>query len=649
MDFLHLKVTPKHRTATAKSPMGAAAYRAAENLVDKINGDRANFARKGGVTETLLLLPPQAPADLLTVQGLWDSVQASAPSKGRVTWAQEIEIGLPNELDHDAHKQILKDFIDKYIAMGFCAQASFHNKGDGNPHVHILLTARKLDAKGQWLPQEKRKRVYANCRDENGRPAFDPDLPTTPDTRIPVLDKEGKQKYQYRLGCAPQPRWEQVVVVKPDFDLFSKETLLAWRAEAAGCINRAYQEHGLDIRVDHRSFKERGIDRTPTRHLGSYCKSLERRGVRTRRGDWNRMVRRLNSLQAAREARDQALAESAKRKAEQQAMRQEIAEQFADIRFADSLFMAICHDPYLRKLWLELDRIERQYALKKLAESRSEGVSKPTIKPMATRLVAALFDAIVVPEINEKNAKKAAEEAAEEAAQRQREAQRRAADEAAKKTAMEEAKHQSEERRKRAEEAKREAEERRKRVEAQHKAEEVKAKPETREEQLARLIGKPIVVVTPPAQKIDNAIKRMLSQPETKPVTKPITRQSQVSEHSATKPADDLGNAISKILSPEHKPKATTASSVGLDAIEKSLDELFAKEEEQRQKEREEAWARMERGEAEPEPEMTEEEREIARLAAMYGNDNDDESERENAHVHGAEVDQSQRRRGRGR
>jgi len=35
---------------------------------------------------------------------------------------------------------------------------AIHDKGDGNPHVHILLTMRAMDEKGKWLP--KSRKVY---------------------------------------------------------------------------------------------------------------------------------------------------------------------------------------------------------------------------------------------------------------------------------------------------------------------------------------------------------------------------------------------------------------------------------------------------------------------------------------------------------
>ncbi len=44
------------------------------------------------------------------------------------------------------------------------ADFAIHDKGDGNPHAHILLTMRPMDENGKWLP--KSHKIYE--LDENG-------------------------------------------------------------------------------------------------------------------------------------------------------------------------------------------------------------------------------------------------------------------------------------------------------------------------------------------------------------------------------------------------------------------------------------------------------------------------------------------------
>ena len=42
----------------------------------------------------------------------------------------------------------------------------------------------------------------------------------------------------------------------------------SWRASWAEIVNRYLEKAGLEIRIDHRSFKRQGLDLTPTKHVG---------------------------------------------------------------------------------------------------------------------------------------------------------------------------------------------------------------------------------------------------------------------------------------------------------------------------------------------------------------------------------------------
>jgi len=57
----------------------------------------------------------------------------------------------------------------------------------------------------------------------------------------------------------------------------SSESLKQWRAAWAEKVNTAYEAAGLDLRVDHRSYEEQGLDLIPTLHEGKYITMEERR------------------------------------------------------------------------------------------------------------------------------------------------------------------------------------------------------------------------------------------------------------------------------------------------------------------------------------------------------------------------------------
>ena len=63
-----------------------------------------------------------------------------------------------------------------------------------------------------------------------------------------------------------------------------------WRAAWADTANRYLEKCGHTDRLDHRSYERQGIDQVPTIHLGVAASQMERKGIRTGRGDINRKI-----------------------------------------------------------------------------------------------------------------------------------------------------------------------------------------------------------------------------------------------------------------------------------------------------------------------------------------------------------------------
>ena len=75
----------------------------------------------------------------------------------------------------------------------------------------------------------------------------------------------------------------------------SVEQLIAWRKAWADVVNRYLQAAGSSIRIDHRSYKERGIDLIPMIHEGPAARRIEARGGVSRRCEQNRQIRAENA------------------------------------------------------------------------------------------------------------------------------------------------------------------------------------------------------------------------------------------------------------------------------------------------------------------------------------------------------------------
>ena len=79
-------------------------------------------------------------------------------------------------------------------------------------------------------------------------------------------------------------------------DWGSSETLEFWREQWAGMCNAKFEEKGLDVRIDHRSYERQGIELLPTVHEGPTVRAMEKKGIKTEKGEFNRWIRATNAF-----------------------------------------------------------------------------------------------------------------------------------------------------------------------------------------------------------------------------------------------------------------------------------------------------------------------------------------------------------------
>ncbi len=165
-----------------KSVIAAVAYRAGEKLYDRETGLTHDFTHKGGVVYREILLPDHAPKEYMNRQALWESV-TKVEKKSNAQFAREVEVALPVVFSRELQFAVIREYVQiNFVSKGMCADIAIHDRGNGNPHAHILLTTRPIKADGSWGAKEKKD--YS--RDENGN-------------RIPLIDKKtGKQKFGKR-------------------------------------------------------------------------------------------------------------------------------------------------------------------------------------------------------------------------------------------------------------------------------------------------------------------------------------------------------------------------------------------------------------------------------------------------------------------
>ena len=241
-----------------RSAVASAAYRSGEKLLNEETGILHDFTRKSGVVMSEILLPVNAPDRFHDRQTLWNEVQ-KVEKRSDAQLAREVEVALPNELTNAQQIECVRSYIkDNFTSKGMIADWALHDKGDGNPHAHIMLSVREIDENEKWT--SKQKSVFANARDDKGRPVYDPSLPSydlkdkenTSQYRIPVLDENGNQKTRERKGKGTEYLWERISIPANDWNDHSKAE--EWRKSWAEHCN-----HYLvpDKQIDHRSYERR--------------------------------------------------------------------------------------------------------------------------------------------------------------------------------------------------------------------------------------------------------------------------------------------------------------------------------------------------------------------------------------------------------
>ena len=283
--------------AGGRSAVASAAYRSGEKLYNDETGITHDFTRKGGVILCEIMLPPNAPERYKNREVLWNEVQ-QIEKRSDAQFAREIEVALPAEMSREEQIECVRSFIqDNFVSEGMIADWALHDKGDGNPHAHIMLTLRGFDEHEKWL--QKQKSVFANSRDDKGRPVYDPSLPSydpknkeeTSQYRIPQLDENGDQKTRVREGKGTEYLWEKISIPANDWNEHSKAEL--WRSSWAEHCNRYLKP---EERIDHRSYTRQGIDKEPTIHEGVVARQMEAEGKVADRCQMNREIKERNSI-----------------------------------------------------------------------------------------------------------------------------------------------------------------------------------------------------------------------------------------------------------------------------------------------------------------------------------------------------------------
>ncbi len=240
------------KRSAGESVVAKAAYMTRETIEDQRLGRMVDYRRHGNkALFTGFYAATTAPEWAQERASFWNAVEAYEARKD-AQLGREFIGGFPHQMSIEHARYAIQDFVrENFSRKGMAADVAIHpahDHGDErNIHVHILTPLRRLDRDGEWSAKAQQF-------------IQDPD--------------SGK-------------------MIRAD-----KAELQHLREQFAHHLNRQLERFGYDIRVDHRNYAARGIEREPGVHLGKRDAAKERAGERTQRGDINRDIAARNEARA---------------------------------------------------------------------------------------------------------------------------------------------------------------------------------------------------------------------------------------------------------------------------------------------------------------------------------------------------------------
>ena len=243
MAIYHFSVGHVSRS-TGCSAVQSAAYITGEKLHEMRRGLTANYSNRDDVAYAETLAPAWANEKFTDTGQAWNLLEnyedTYAITRYKTPETQEkylqsartamkIVVALPRELTAETHKELVLDFVNKnYVSKGHIVTLGLHAE-EGNPHAHLQISRRQIQEDGSISYSKNREMCSV-------------------------------------LGLKKQ------------------------RELWANTVNHYLEREGLDVRIDHRSYKDQGLDLIPTTHEGWYARKLEDQGIESRTCSENRSI-----------------------------------------------------------------------------------------------------------------------------------------------------------------------------------------------------------------------------------------------------------------------------------------------------------------------------------------------------------------------
>ncbi|WP_066730537.1 Ti-type conjugative transfer relaxase TraA, partial [Caulobacter sp. CCH9-E1] len=194
-----------------------------------------DFTNKSGVVHSEIMLPDGAPEHLSDRAKLWNTVEAGEKRKD-AQLSREVEFAIPREMDRAQGVALARDFVQReMVDRGMVADLNVHwdigPDGLAKPHAHVMLSMREVGEDG----------FGAKVRD-----------------------------------------WNRTELVEH------------WREAWADHVNERLAQLDVDVRIDHRSLEDQGIDLEPQHKIGPAAGRMAGEGVEAERLEDHHRIAREN-------------------------------------------------------------------------------------------------------------------------------------------------------------------------------------------------------------------------------------------------------------------------------------------------------------------------------------------------------------------
>ena len=229
------------------SAIASAAYRAGEKLFDRREQQFADYSGRYGVVANGIATPERGGPDW-TREQLWNAADA-AERRSDARIARKIELALPAEMTAAQRLELVqewaKELAGRYgVAVDWAIHLPDRKGSEQNHHAHLMLTTREIGPEGF-----------------GGKAALELSNTQQKARGLPVGD----------------------------------QAIQELRQVVADRYNKVAQRLELELQADARSYRERGIELVPTRHIGVAGVGIDRRGQKAERAETHKATRELNA------------------------------------------------------------------------------------------------------------------------------------------------------------------------------------------------------------------------------------------------------------------------------------------------------------------------------------------------------------------